>query len=109
MPPPTTSGIRNVINPQCYRNFAQSCVLYIPFDWLQRYFIYNIDTIPKLLDHILVLMAVCNFFCIISARKIAHLSAFVRHGREEEMNTTPASAYLIKRFFSLLPMAYILP
>jgi hypothetical protein len=64
--------ISDVINPRCYRNLYNSCLTYVP-DWVGGYAAIHMDTIPKVLNHALVTMAICNVFLVMASWSVSSL------------------------------------
>jgi hypothetical protein len=58
------------------RNVSHSCMVYLP-EWMKSYATIHMDTIPKFLNHVLMVMAGCNLFLVLSSWSISIMFFFV--------------------------------
>jgi hypothetical protein len=68
--------ISDVINPRCYQGLYQSCLVHFP-SGVASYISTHVDTLSKLLHHVLMLIAICDVFLFLVSWKISFLTSFV--------------------------------
>lgn len=57
------------------------CLSFLP-EWFSSYTSANMDTIPKLINHLLVAMAVCNLFMVsFASQQVNYLQSNLRYSR----------------------------
>jgi hypothetical protein len=70
-------AINEFINPRCVQNCYQSCLANFSPRVVASYADSHMDTVPKFLQHVLVLMLLCNFFLVLCAWSISFLCFFL--------------------------------
>ena len=67
--------ITDVINARCYQSSYQSCIEHLP-PFISHYARTNIDTLPKLLNHVLILMGICDTFIVLNGWRVSIIAWF---------------------------------
>ncbi len=94
----------DIFNPNFLRNVYGSCLALLP-SGAMRYVSNNMDTIPKFLTHLLVTMAVCNFFLLLSSLSISFLTFLACfllsiQNASTLLATTPQGQFMAPRMFA---------